>query len=245
MKIVLKRQPDCRSVEKKRVLPTLLQYGSYPAIYTSPVNSVEERLRELSGSYLFKDVFNFQDLRKPDILLNLLQLLAHQIGHEVSYTELSNRLGIDQVSVQRYLKLLEEAFIIFKLPALKRNMRNEVGKTRKVFFWDLGLRNILIRNTNSLEIRNDLGQLWENFCIVERIKYTQNNNYVFPNRYFWRTYEQKEIDLVEENDGLFSVYEFKWSLKKTKPVPLDFKIAYGVDNMEYITPENFMDFVSK
>ncbi len=231
------------NLTKRRLLPKLLRFGSYPDVYLAGEEQARERLSELSGSYLFKDLLNFQDLRKPELLNNLLKLLAFQIGHEVSFTELSNNLGIDQTVIQRYLGLLEETFIVFRLPALKRNLRNETGKTRKVYFWDLGIRNILIQNTNSLDFRNDLGQLWENFCISERFKMYHNDRLSLPNSYFWRTYSQKEIDLVEEKEGWFSPFEFKWTEKKTPKIPPDFDKSYPNHGLEVVNPSNFMKFL--
>ena len=230
-------------ITKKRMLPKLMRFGSYPDVFLADEEEARERLSELSGSYLFKDVLNFQDLRKPEILNNLLKLLAFQIGNEVSFTELSTRLGVDQTVVQRYLNLLEESFILFRLPALKRNLRNEVGKTRKVYFWDLGIRNILIQNLNSLDFRNDLGQLWENFCICERLKTVHNHRLSQPNSYFWRTYTQKEIDLVEENNGVFRLIEFKWAEKKTSKLPDDFNSSYLNSGLEVVNPNNIIQFL--
>ncbi len=232
-------------IEKRRILPKMLRFGSYPDVFLAGEEKARERLNELSGSYLFKDVLNFQDLRKPELLNSLLKLLAFQIGHEVSFTELSNNLGIDQTVIQRYLGLLEETFIVFRLPALKRNLRNEVGKTRKVYFWDLGIRNILIQNTNSLDFRNDIGQLWENFCICERLKLYNNQRLSPPNTYFWRTYNQKEIDLVEEKEGKLRAFEFKWADKKKIKMPSDFDKAYPNTGLEIISPGNFIDFISE
>jgi predicted AAA+ superfamily ATPase len=199
-----------------------------------------ENITEIVSSYLFKDILEFQHLKKPDVLLELLKLLAFQISNEVSYTELARKLRVDQTVVQRYIQLLEDSFIIFRLKALKKNLRNEIGKSRKIYFWDLGVRNALIQNTNSLDFRNDQGALWENFCVAEREKTMDYNIPRIVNTYFWRNYNQKEIDLIEERGEKYIAYEFKWStVKKFKP-PADFIKGYPGSEFRVVTPENFV-----
>ena len=188
---------------------------------------------------MFKDVLNLQKLRKPEILGNLLKLLAFQVGGEVSYTELSKKLGIDHATAQYFIYLLEESFIIFRLQALKRNLRNEVVKSRKVYFWDLGIRNSIIQNYNTLEFRDDIGKLWENFCVAERLKFKTNKRDHF-NTYFWRTYQQKEIDYLEESGGAFKAFGFKFSTGKKPKIPNDFNQAYERTEFHVIDQENFM-----
>jgi len=223
----------------KRNISRIMRLGSYPSVILNDDIKALENLTEIGSSYLFKDVFEFQYLKKPEIITNLLKLLSFQISSEVSFTELSRKLRVDQTVIQRYIQLLEDSFIIFRLPALKRNLRNEVGKTRKIYFWDLGIRNMIIRNTNTIEFRDDFGALWENFCVAERIKFI---NYFYPNQYqsyFWRTYNQKEIDYIEEQQGSYSGFEFKWSATKKTKLPDDFGKAYKIHNFSTITPENF------
>jgi len=231
--------PDQSLLKTKRMLKRVLRFGSYPSVILSGDDLAQENLEEIVSSYLFKDILGFQYLKKPELLMNLLKMLSFQISNEVSYTELSRKLQVDQTVIQRYIQLLEDSFIIFRLQALKRNLRNEVGKSRKVYFWDLGVRNALIQNTNSLDYRNDQGMLWENFCIAERMKFLKNRQTYFFNSYFWRTYNQKEIDYVEEKNGVFNAYEFKWSPKKKPQLPKDFREAYNDSSFSTITPVNF------
>ena len=227
-------------IEKKRSINQILRFGLYPSVILESNENAVENLKEITSSYLFKDIFNFQNLKNPDILSNLLKLLAFQVGNEVSYTELSRKIGIDQSVVQRYIHLLEESFILFRLPALKRNLRNEIGKSRKIFFWDIGIRNMIIQNTNTLDFRNDIGALWENFCISERIKHLNYSRQMY-NFYFWRNYSQKEIDYVEEIGETFYAYEFKWSSKKNAKLPNDFSKSYPNHKFNIVNPENFTD----
>ncbi len=174
----------------------MLRLGSYPSVILNNDGIAFENLNEIVSSYLFKDIFQFQHLKKPDVLSNLLKLLAFQIASEVSYTELANRLRVDQTVVQRYIQLLENGFIIFRLKAFKRNLQNEIGKSRKIYFWDLGVRNILIHNTNQLDLRNDEGALWENFCVAERQKFLNYNIPRTASSYFWRTYTSLKIMVI-------------------------------------------------
>src|SRR3989344_1180694 len=212
-------------IEQQRKLPSLLRFGSYPDIIEKNENEAIARLRELTDSYLFKDVFSFQRLKKHELLTKLLQLLAFQVGSEVTFHELAQQLGVDQLTVQNYIQLLEEAFVIFRLGAFKRNLRNEITKSRKIYFWDLGIRNTLINNFNPLDLRDDVRKLWENFCIIERLKHLQNHQ-KFVNCYFWRTYQNKEIDYIEEANGELHTYEFTWSSKKKKKLPKDLLEQY-------------------
>lgn len=222
-------------------LENLLRFGSYPEVFGLAENSAIERLNEISSNYLFKDILNFDGLKKAEIVRNLLRLLALQIGQEVSYSELATQLGIDRLTVQKYINILEQCFIVFKLEALSRNKRKEISKSVKVYFYDLGIRNSLIENFNRLEIRNDSGFLWENFCLIERRKYNQAF-YRYCNSYFWRTYDQKEIDLVEEYDGVFFAYEFKWKKTNVKE-PKEFLENYTDSHFQVVTSENYRDFL--
>ncbi len=227
-------------VQKKSMIERLLRFGSYPALQNKTETQIIDLLNELTSSYLFKDIFTFHQLKRPEILLNLLRLLAFQIGNEVAYTELANNLKVDQTVVQNYINLLEAGFIIFKLPALSRNLRNEVSKSRKIYFWDSGIRNAIIQNFNPLDLRNDVGQLWENFCVVERIKFLHNQRKFF-NAFFWRTYTQKEIDYIEEKDGKLRAFEFKSGADKKVKIPKEFHQAYPDSAFKMINPENFIN----
>ena len=186
---------------KKQKLETLLVYGNYPQVVTAKKNSDRaEILKELKTSYLYRDVFDFQGMKNADIFMNLVKALAYQIGNEVSYTELANLLKINHSTVDRYVHILEQSFIIFRLPVFTRNKRRELSKLRKIYFYDLGIRNAVINNFNPLNKREDIGALWENFMVAERMKYREYHR-IEASQYFWRTYDGSEVDLVEEREG--------------------------------------------
>jgi len=229
-------------VEVKNFLSLILRFGNYPDILKSSELQKPEILKELTKSYLFKDIFIFQDLRNPELLQKLLQNLALQIGQEVSYHELGVKLGVNEATISRYIDLLEKAFVIFKLSALSQNPRTEIHKKKKIYFYDLGIRNAIIQNFNNLELRNDIGAMWENFCIIERKKFLSKLQKT-PNQYFWRTYSQSEIDYIEEENGNFYPYEFKWNTKKKFKLPKSFSEKYQYKNFKIISPDNFFDFV--
>ncbi|MDR2868383.1 MAG: DUF4143 domain-containing protein, partial [Bacteroidales bacterium] len=189
-----------------------------------------------------KDIYTLQDVRKPEILEKLLVALALQIGSEVSYNELARTVQTDVKTVERYINLLEKCFIIFKLNGLNRNMRNELKKTKKIFFYDIGIRNALIQNFLQLNLRNDIGALWENFFIAERLKFNNYHNR-FAKMYFWRTQQQQEIDLVEESEGKFVAYEMKWNETRKASFPKSFIEAYNPINANIITPKNYINFL--
>ena len=172
-----------------------------------------ERLAELASSYLYKDIFEFQQIKNPDVLFRLLKALALQIGSEVSYNELANLLGIDKNTVERYVDLLEKNFVIFRMPPYFQNKRKEISKMRKIFFYDNGMRNAVLENFLPLDSRSDVGALWENFIMIERIKYRAKHR-IRGSAYFWKNYSGAEVDLVEERDGKLFGYEFKWSPTK-------------------------------
>lgn len=230
------------AIEKQRLVPALLRFGGYPLAVNQSLEESEVYLKELTNSYLFKDIFTFQDLRKPELLQRLLQLLAFQIGHEVSYHELASQLSVDQTVVQRYIDLLEKAFVVFRLPAFSRNLRKEVSKTRKVYFYDLGIRNMVIKNFNDLSLRNDTGDLWENFCVLERLKYLEYA-LISANTFFWRTYDQKEIDYIEEREGMIRAYEFKWRDGKKAKEPKEFLSTYAGSSFRVVTPHTLEAFI--
>lgn len=228
--------------EEKRWLQTRLIYGSYPEIINNH-GKEKELLIELSRSYLYKDILQLDGLRKASVLEKLLQALAFQIGNEVSYNELANSIGnIDTATVEKYIDLLEKAYVIFKLPALSRNLRNEIKKGKKYYFYDNGIRNVLVNNFSLLESRSDKGALWENYIISERLKY---NNYrqVYYNSYFWRTRDQAEIDFIEEAEGILNAFEIKWKAQKVK-FPSSFLGAYPNHTVSVVSKDNYDGFLT-
>lgn len=196
------------ALELQRLLEQWLIYGLYPEVVIK-MSEASILLPELAGSYLYRDVLQFQDIRKPELLERLLQALALQIGSEVSYNELAATLQVGKETIAHYIELLEKCFVIFRLPPFSRNLRTELTKMRKIYFFDLGIRNALIRNFNPIHLRSDVGALWENFLICERLK-NHSNEGAFLNTYFWRTHQQQEIDYLEETAGKLSAFEFKW-----------------------------------
>jgi len=198
-----------QSIELRSSVDYYLRFGLYPKIFHfSDEQSLGNYLIELTGDYLYKDIFEFRQVRNDEHIRKLLTALALQIGQEVSYTELSNLVGIDHKTVINYIDLLEKSFIVFRLPAFARNRRNEINKSRKVYFYDMGIRNALIRNFNEMKYRDDKGHIWENFLIVERMKRDSALG-IKKNYYFWRTYEQQEVDLIEEYGGTLKGFELK------------------------------------
>lgn len=225
-----------------QILENRLIYGSYPDVLTH-VENAREILTNLSDSYLYKDILELDSVRKPELLRKLLIALSLQLGSEVSYNELAATVRSDVKTVERYIDLLEKCFVIFRLTALSRNLRNELKKTKKIFFYDLGIRNAIINNFATPPMRNDMGALWENFFIMERIKHNayrgERKNY-----YFWRTSDQKEIDFLEENDGEFELFEMKWNPRnKNAKFPQAFLDTYPCRSMAVVTPENYLDFL--
>ena len=229
-------------LEEVRLLETRLIYGFYPDVVNNPRDE-KEILKNLSSSYLYKDVFEFQDIRKSSVIEKLLQALALQVGSEVSFNELSNLLGIDSLTVQRYVDLLEKAYVIFHLRSFSRNVRNELKKSIKIYFYDNGIRNAIISNFSPIELRTDTGALWENFLISERLKMNAFNN-ISVSSYFWRTTQKQEIDYIEEVNGFLNAYEFKYNpVKKNARCPLTFSSNYPESKFSVLTKENFTDFV--
>ncbi len=227
--------------EELRMLERRLIYGSYPEVVN---NSGEERetLTELVGSYLYKDIFSFQDVRKPEIIEQLLQALALQIGSEVSYNELGRLLGLNTATVQRYIDLLEKSYVVFHLRSFSRNVRSELKKSRKIYFYDNGVRNALIGDYKPLALRNDTGALWENYIIAERLKHNAYNSF-YGKSYFWRTQQQQEIDYIEDIDGVLHTYEFKWNEGKHPRLTDTFAKAYPDHSFTVVSPENYRSFV--
>lgn len=227
--------------EERGQLNHRMVYGYYPDIVSSPGSEIK-LLKNLAGSYLYKDILSFGIIQKPSLLDKLLKALALQIGSEVSYNELSQLVGADKETVERYINLLEKAFIIFQLNALSRNVRNEIKKSKKIYFYDNGIRNALIGNYQQFELRTDKGALWENFIVSERLKHLGYSQF-YGNYYFWRTFQQQEIDFIEEQDGQFSAFEFKLNPKKQGRFPRTFTEAYNVKTLKTISPENVEEFL--
>jgi predicted AAA+ superfamily ATPase len=228
-------------LEEKRLLEYRLLYGYYPEVVQSPG---EERaaVRSLAESYLFKDVLALGAIHKPDRLEKLVRALALQIGSEVSYNELGQITGMNNETVERYITVLEQAFVVFRLGAFARNLRNELKKSRKVYFYDLGVRNAVINNFAPLDSRTDVGAMWENFLIAERMK-TLSYHGVVKNRTFWRTHAQQELDYVEEADGRFQAFEFKWNPKAKVRIPKAFLDAYPEATVSVVSRENWENFL--
>lgn len=227
-------------LEANAQLEERLIYGMYPDVINNR-SDAREILKLLADSYLFKDVLALTGIRKPELLEKLLRALALQLGSEVSYNELAGLLEVDKATVIRYIELLEKAFIVFRLGSFSRNIRNEIKNNRKVYFYDNGIRNMLINNLNPLSLRNDKGELWENFLISERMK-THGYHGVFPNYYFWRTVQQQEIDFIEEIDGAVTAYEFTWKNNGKKRIPTVFLEKNNASGY-IIDRDNFRDFV--
>lgn len=218
----------------------LLIYGSYPEIYLSNDEDAQQKLIELTSQYLFRDIFKFEGIKKSGLIKNLVVALALQVGNQVSCNELGQTLGVSHITIQKYLDILEQSFVIFKLCSFSRNLRKELSKSFKIYFYDNGIRNAVINNFNKLSIRNDTGALWENFCISERIKSNGNSNRNV-NRYFWRTTDQKEIDYVEELNGKISGYEIKYSKTKKAKIHKDFIESYDAE-VNTIDKDNLWKF---
>lgn len=227
-------------LEEQQMLEHRLIYGCYPEIV---INKGEERenLKNLCTSYLYKDILALKDIRKPETLERLLTGLALQLSSEVSYNELALYTGIDKDTVAKYINILEKAYIVFKLPSFSRNLRNEVKKNKKIYFYDNGIRNAIISNFSSLDFRTDKVALWENYLVSERMKYN-HYNLRYPLCYFWRTVQQQEIDYIEDYDGKLSAFEFKWKEKKYK-IPAVFLQAYPGNAFTLITKENYEEFL--
>jgi predicted AAA+ superfamily ATPase len=224
-------------------LETRLIYGNYPEIVSAKsFDDAREKLKTLATSYLYRDVFKFGNIKNPEVLSNILRALAYQVGGEVSLNEIANLVGVDKNTVAAYTRLLEQAFIIFRLPSFSRNMRNEIKKGRKIYFFDNGIISALTDNFAAPGTGRDVGGLWENLMITERLKYNQNHH-CCKTLYFWRKKSAGEIDLVEEYDGMLRPYEFKWNGGKTTAAARSFRENYGTGAIEVINRNNFIDFV--
>lgn len=228
--------------ELKEKLPEWLVFGSFPTVITakSKKNKIAH-LEEIVHSYLMKDILEMEQVKGSKILLDLLRLLAFQVGQEVSLTELGTQLGIDYKTVARYLDLLEKSFILYNLRGFSKNLRKEVTKKSKYYFYDNGIRNAIISNFNPLNLRDDIGKLWENFLVAERLK-IQEYKKIPSNNYFWRTWEGKEIDWIEEREGKIFAYEYKYSSEKAK-IPKEFLATYPNTSFTTINQENYLDYL--
>ncbi len=227
-------------MQEKGMLEQRMIYGYYPEIVMND-NKIE-LLKNLTDSYLYKDLFTFERIKKPHIIVKLLQALALQIGSQVSYNELSQIVGIDATTVEKYIDLLEKTFVVFKVSAYNRNYRRELKKSKKIYFYDTGIRNALISNFSKLNLRNDVGALWENFFMSERKKYLSYNKF-YGQTYFWRTEDQQEIDLIEEQDGKLKAFEIKWNTRKKIKFPNKFIETYPDAELFKVTPDNFYEYL--
>lgn len=229
-------------LDEIRMIPHRMVYGYYPEVVANPGDE-RATLKELSDSYLYKDILSLDSINKPDKLVRLLKALALQIGSQVSYNEIGTLIGLDSKTVERYVDILEKSFIVFRLGTFSRNLRNELKISRKIYFWDLGIRNAVIGNLSQVENRTDAGELWENFVIAERMKKNAYTN-SFAQSYFWRTRQQHEIDYLEEENGELRAFEFKWNARKgNAKCPESFQTAYSTASYQVITPENVEEFL--
>lgn len=236
----IKQKDDLITAHAK--LNNILRFGLYPEVFDKNESFAIEELNNIASNYLYKDILQFEKIKRSDLLMNLLRALALQLGNEMSYNELANILGENVHTIKRYLELLEKSFVIFRLSSFSRNLRKEIGKGQKIYFYDLGIRNALIQNFNPLALRNDIGGLWENFCVLERKK-ANHNKRRFVNTYFWRTYDQKEIDYIEEEGGKLKAFEFKFNPKAKIKVPKEFLETYPESEIRTIHNSNYWDFV--
>ena len=223
-------------------LENLLRFGLYPGILDLPEEEARFELQELVSNYLYKDVLMYLGVKRSTLVSNLLRLLALQVGNEVSYPELGAQLGIDRKTVISYIDVLEQAFVVHTLGGFSRNLRKEVAKTQKIYFYDTGVRNALLQAFAPLTLRTDVGALWENFCINERIKRAQYTGQS-ANRYFWRTYDRKEIDYLEERDGVLTGFEFKWNPNRQMKAPREFLETYPGSSVEQVDRGNYWRFL--
>lgn len=235
------KEPEYKS--KAKLLGKII-YGSYPEVLTHDNSDDKKKiLKEIVDGYLFKDLLEYDEIKKSQKIIDILKLIAFQIGKEVSLNEIGKQVSLDLRTVEKYLDLLEKVFVVKRVYGFSRNLRKEITKNSRFYFLDNGIRNTIINNYNPIDQRDDIGQLWENYLMLERIKYNEYTNNLVD-IYFWRTHDQKEIDLVEEKDGKLFGYEFKWGDKKVK-APTDWVINYPNSSFEVINQENYLKFISK
>ena len=228
-------------LEEKRTLEQRLIYGSYPEIITNPTDA-KEHIKLIANSYLYKDLFLLEQISKPVLLQKIVKALALQVGSEVNYNELSKLIQIDNKTVEKYIDLLEKAFVIFKLPALSSNVRNEIKKGKKIYFYDNGIINAVTGNFNPLTQRTDIGSLWENYIISERVKYL-NIQQSEAESFFWRTTQQQEIDYIEKKEGRILACEIKWNTKNKYKIPVTFSTNYANVTSKMVTPDTYEEFL--
>lgn len=235
---------ETSALEESRMIDHRLIYGYYPEVVTSPGDE-KEVIKELIDSYLYKDVLEENDIAKQDKLVRLVQALAFQIGSTVSANELAGLVGVDAKTVERYIDILEKCYIIFTLPSYARNQRNELKFARKIYFWDMGIRNGVIGNMAPVSLRSpeELGHMWENFLVAERIKRNDYAGRTFVQHYFWRTQQKKEVDLIEIEDGMMTGFEIKRKEGKRVGAPASFTAAYPDARFECVTPTDLMSFL--
>lgn len=224
-------------IEERGQLRHRLVFGAYPDVINAP-GSARETLNLLANDYLYKDLFRLEQLKKPVLLENIVRALAFQVGNEVNYHEIGQLVGAAPQTVEKYIDLLEKAFIVFRLPAFSRNLRNEIKKSRKIYFWDNGIRNAILGNFSNIETRTDVGALWENYMVSERLKQKEYAR-TFAKSYFWRTTDQQEVDYIEELDGQLTVFEFKWNPAAKAKLPDILKRNYPVKAFHLVTPEQY------
>lgn len=230
-------------VEQRGNLRERLVYGNYPELtYLAGRNAKEKYLRELLESYLLKDILAFDEIRMSDKIFSLLRLIAYQIGQDISYTEIGRQLGMSKNTVESYLDILEKVFILYRVGSFSSKLRKEVAKAKRWYFYDNGVRNAIISNYSPIELRNDIGQLWENYVVAERVKFLRYQD-IYSETYFWRTYDQQEIDWIESKNGQLDAYEIKWSTKKKFRVPVAWRKAYPDSTFQVISPDNFLGWV--
>ena len=229
-------------LQETRLLEQRMIYGFYPDIVNSPAEA-QANLLDLGNNYLYKDVLSLQDVRKPALLERLLVALALQIGNEISFTEIGQTIGTDNKTIDRYVELLEKCFVVFQLGGFSRNLRNEIKKGKKIYFYDNGIRNAIIKNFSPLSLRQDIGALWENFLVSERKKANHYANH-YVNSYFWRTHRQQEIDMIEETAGKLYAWEFKWNENAKVKIPDSFLDGYPGSITGTVNRQNYMDFLN-
>ena len=222
---------------------TIMRFGLYPEVYDKTEEVAIEELDNIAVNYLYKDLLMFENLRRSDLIRGLVKAIALQLGNQVSLNNLANMLGENVHTIKKYLELLEKTFVIFRLSSFSRNLRNEINKGMKIYFLDPGIRNSIIRNFNPMDIRTDTGGLWENFFIVERMKY-HNNHRRMVNYYFWRTYQKDEIDLIEEMNGKMTAFECKYNPRKKISLPNTFTETYPDSSQVIITPDTFWKYIT-
>jgi uncharacterized protein len=230
-------------VQTKSNLEERLIYGCYPELlqYSNQADKANY-LKQLVNDYLLKDILAFEGVRNASKMLDLLRLIAFQIGKEVSLDELGRQLGMSKNTVEKYLDLLSKVFVLYKVQGFSRNLRSEIVKSSKWYFYDNGIRNMLTANFAPLSMRNDVGELWENYCLAERLKFQEYTG-LTSNNFFWRTYQQQEIDWIEERGGELFAFEIKWNADKKVKVPTAWKMAYPSANFEIIHPNNYLDWI--